>query len=395
MVVKLSKRTCWDLAEEPLATALFQVRREGGQVHDLTVSNPTLCGFDYSVLNLLAPLSDAAGLIYHPLPLGMPRARQAICSYYKDHSSDVCEEQVLLTTSTSEAYSFLFRLLCDPGDEVLVAQPSYPLFDFVATLDGVQLRPFPLFYDFGWWIDFARLEHAVTPRTRAILLVHPNNPTGHPTLRAERDRLEFFCAEHELALVVDEVFLDYGLGERIESFAQGPHPCLKFIVSGISKVMALPQMKVGWIATFGPASDRLGALSRLEVIADTFLSMNGPIQQALPVWMERRELIQRQIVERVSKNLVVLASSCCVSVLPVIAGWCAVVALPQSLQSTQMAERILKEAGVLVHPGYFYGLAARNQIVVSLLGSSSPFREATSLLDGWCESNKLTIPGST
>ena len=196
---------------------------------------------------------------------------------------------MVLTTSTSEGYGYLFRLLCDAGDEVLVAQPSYPLFDFLADLEDVRLRTYPLFYDHGWWIDFAELERRIGPRTKAIVVVHPNNPTGHATGARERQRLEEICARHGLALIVDEVFLDYPLGEEgLVSFAVGPHPVLTFCLSGMSKIAGLPQMKVGWIVGLGPEVDRLEAMGRLEVIADTFLSMNAPVQVALPVWLAGR-----------------------------------------------------------------------------------------------------------
>ena len=196
----------------------------------------------------------------------------------------------MLTTSTSEGYGYLFRLLCDAGDEVLVAQPSYPLFDFLADLEDVRLKSYPLFYDHGWWIDFAELEKRIGPRTKAVVLVHPNNPTGHATGAGERERLEEICVRHGLALIVDEVFLDYPFEEsaRLGSFAVGPHPVLTFVLSGMSKIAGLPQMKVGWIAAFGPEGVRREAMERLEVIADTFLSMNAPVQGALPGWLSGR-----------------------------------------------------------------------------------------------------------
>ena len=219
----------------------------------------------------------------------MRSAREAVVGYYSDHGADVDPDAVVLTTSTSEGYGYLFRLLCDAGDEVLVAQPSYPLFDFLADLEDVRLRIYPLFYDHGWWIDFAELERRIGPRTKAIVVVHPNNPTGHATGSRERQRLEEICARHGLALIVDEVFLDYPLGaEGLVSFAVGPHPVLTFCLSGMSKIAGLPQMKVGWIVGLGPDVDRLQAMGRLEVIADTFLSMNAPVQGALPVWMAGR-----------------------------------------------------------------------------------------------------------
>lgn len=381
-----SKRTSWDLTVEPLTSAVRIARTRSQRIVDLTVSNPTACSFHYSPGEILGPLSEEGALRYEPAPMGTVAARRAVCDYYADHKAWVNPEQVLLTTSTSEAYSFLFRLLCDPGDEVLVAQPSYPLFDFIATLDHVVLRPFPLFFDYGWWIDFAELERQINARTRAVLLVHPNNPTGHATSHAERRKLEELCASRGLALIVDEVFLDYSLGEPIASFTTGNHGCLKFIVSGISKIAALPQMKVSWLVVKGPESICRQALERLEFIADTFLSMNAPAQHALPGWLAGRATIQRQILARVRSNLESLRQLATVNLFPVDAGWSAILRLPQRLQGEDLAERILLEAGVLVQPGAFYALPSTNIVVISLLIENEHFATGVRMLDQWCES---------
>ncbi len=388
-----SSRTAWDLTESPLAAAIGQRRSSGRPILDLTVSNPTACGFQFDADSVLAPLQNAAALVYDPDPRGIASARAAVSRYYADHAAEVDPAHLILTTSTSEAYSFLFRLLCDPGDEVLVAQPSYPLFDFLATLDDVRLHPYPLFHDFGWWIDLAELERRVTPRTRAILLVHPNNPTGHATSLAERHCLEDLCQRHNLALIVDEVFLDFALATPIPTFAAGPHPCLTFVVSGLSKIAALPQMKSGWLAAFGPAQLRDQALGRLEIVADTFLSMNAPVQLALPAWLAGREAIQPQILARVRENLATLSASSNLTHLPVQAGWSAVVQLPQHLGSPILAETLIAETGVVVHPGSFYALPGSHRIVVSLIVQVETFRPGIETLSQWRESSKLTLPG--
>jgi len=281
----------------------------------------------------------------------------------------------VLTTSTSEGYGYLFRLLCDAGDEVLVAQPSYPLFDFLADLEDVRLRTYPLFYDDGWWIDFAELERRIGPRTKAIVVVHPNNPTGHATGAAERERLQEICVRHGLALIVDEVFLDYPLGEvGLTSFAVGPHPVLTFVLSGMSKIAGLPQMKVGWIVGLGPEGLQREAMGRLEVIADTFLSMNAPVQGALPSWLAGRKGIQGQILARVRGNLAAAQRSG-VEVLRVEAGWSAILRLSQMGRDRDVAEMLLREVGVVVHPGSFYGIAESGRLVVSLLGVEQEFAE--------------------
>ncbi|HEV2647345.1 MAG TPA: pyridoxal phosphate-dependent aminotransferase [Acidobacteriaceae bacterium] len=322
-----------------------------------------------------------SALNYDPDPRGMIVARHAVAAYYATSGAEIPPEDLVLTTSTSESYSFLFRLLCDAGDEVLIAQPSYPLFDFLGDLDDVRLVPYPLFYDHGWWIDIAELERRITPRTRAILVVHPNNPTGHWTKAAEREALEALCVQHGLALVVDEVFLDYALEESADarSFASGEHPALTFVLSGISKIAGLPQMKAAWIAALGPERLRHEALTRLEIIADTFLSMSTPVQLALPAWLAGRSHIQNQIRARARRNLEALRmianqEPARLRLLQTEAGWSAVVGLPACVGEWDCAERLLRERGVLTHPGAFYGMAEAGRLVVSLILPSEEFR---------------------
>src|SRR6266702_417570 len=386
-VSHFSSRTSWDVGESSYATAVREARASGRRLYDLTISNPTRCGFSYDEQALLGALEDSRALVYDPDPRGMAVARDAVAGYYAGHGAAVSTGDLVLTTSTSESYSFLFRLLCDPGDEVLVAQPSYPLFDFLADLDDVRLRPYPLFYDHGWWIDFAELERAITPRTRAVIVVHPNNPTGHWTGWSERELLEALCARHGLALIVDEVFLDYPLREccapqpkdaAARSFACGDHPALTFVLSGLSKIAGLPQMKAAWIVTLGPEKARAESLGRLEIVADTFLSMNAPVQLALPKWLAGREGIQGQILERARGNLAMVKriaeeSPGQLQLLDVDAGWSAVLSLPGCGGELDCAERLVRERGVVVHPGAFYGMRERNRVVVSLIGIAADF----------------------
>jgi aspartate/methionine/tyrosine aminotransferase len=381
-VSRFSSRTSWDVGESNYAAAVREARASGRQLYDLTISNPTRCGFGYDADALLAPLRDPRALVYDPDPRGMVVAREAVAGYYADHRAEVSVGDLVLTTSTSESYSYLFRLLCDPGDEVLIAQPSYPLFDFLADLDDVRLRTYPLFYDHGWWIDMAELERAITPLTRAVIVVHPNNPTGHWTSLAEREALEEVCVRHGLALIVDEVFLDYSLRESAgsRSFACGEHPALTFVLSGLSKIVGLPQMKVAWIAALGPELLKTEALGRLEIVADTFLSMNAPVQLAMPAWLAGRAAIQGQILERARGNLNALLRIAegepgRLQVLQVEAGWSAVVGLPGCVGEIECAERQVRERRVVVHPGGFYGMAERNRVVVSLIGLASEFEE--------------------
>ena len=362
------------MSESGFAAAIREARAAGRELIDLTVSNPTVCGFEYDAEAILRPLGNVGALTYDPDPRGMRSAREAVAEYYGDHGADVDPDEVVLTTSTSEGYGYLFRLLCDANDEVLVAQPSYPLFDFLADLEDVRLKSYPLFYDQGWWIDFAELEKRIGPRTKAVVVVNPNNPTGHATGTAERQRLEEICVRRGLTLIVDEVFLDYPLtDERLRSFAVGPHPVLTFCLSGMSKIAGLPQMKAGWIVGLGPEAERSQAMGRLEVIADTFLSMNAPVQGALPRWLAGRKAIQGQILERLRQNLDAAQGSG-VEVLQVEGGWSAILRLPQ-MGEDDLAERLLREVGVLVHPGSFYGIPELGRVVISLLGPEGEFRE--------------------
>ena len=408
--MRFSARTAWDLAETRLARALRERRAAGLPIFDLTASNPTQCGFAYDDAGILAALTDREALVYDPDPHGMRRAREAVCRYYAERGARVDAEQVFLTTSTSEAYSWLFRLLCDAGDEVLIAQPSYPLFDFLAQIEDVRLRPYPLFYDHGWQIDLAGLRERITLKTKAIALVHPNNPTGHFTRDAERRELESLCAEHGLALIVDEVFLDYAMpgqdgrsfaagdscaegerwdrkagerGDEIRRFATGKHLALTFVLSGVSKIAALPQMKAAWIVAFGPAAagperELSEALARLEVVADTFLSMNAPVQCALPAWLAGCGAMQEQIRARTRENLrkldQILLRNSAVTRLEVEAGWYAVLRVPALGSDEDLAVRLVEERGVSVHPGYFFGFAGDGWLVVSLLTPEGEFR---------------------
>jgi alanine-synthesizing transaminase len=383
--MNFSERTAWNLTENDLTNAIRSARSQGRDFCDLTASNPTACGFAQRP-DLLKPLADPAAAIYVPDAFGMAAAREAVAGYYRDLGAEVARERICLTTSTSEAYSYLFRLLCDPGDEVLVASPSYPLFDFIALLDGVRLRQFPLHYDpnadtntairpddaggdhAGWSIDMHALEELISPRTRAVIVVHPNNPTGSYASQAERNALRRVCAEHGLALIVDEVFLDYALGRQEKSFVAEDCSCLTFVLSGLSKVCALPQMKCSWIAACGPEELLKEAMARLEVIADTFLSMNAPVQHALPVWLGGRGEMQRQIVTRMRGNLAELdrrLRGTLADRLALQGGWTVVLRVPRTVEGVAFAEAAL-ERDVIVQPGEFYGMSPA-RVVLSLL----------------------------
>lgn len=371
--MRFSQRTNWNTEESELAQA-HRLRVEAGlPIADLTASNPTRCGFTFAP-DLLAALTSPLALDYDPQPRGILSARRAVCSYYANHGIALIPKQIVLTTSTSEAYSFLFRLLCNPGEEILFPQPGYPLFDFLAILDDVKVKAASLIYDHGWQIDPEGLRRAITPQTRAIVLVHPNNPTGHFTKPWEAEELAKLCRKFNLSLIVDEVFLDYGLKGGAASFAAGMEGVPVFVVSGLSKIAGLPQMKAAWIVATGPEAEQ--ALDRLEVIADTFLSMNAPVQCALPAWLASRAQMQRQIQMRVAANLAELdrklALSPMVKRLEVEGGWYAVLRIPAIAPDEQTVLKLL-DRGVWVHPGYFFGMAASGWLVVSLLAPKEEF----------------------
>jgi len=380
--MRFSARTNWNMEESELGRAHRLRLASGKPIADLTASNPTRCGFTFDS-SLLAALANPQALDYDPQPRGLLSARQAVCAYYAAHGVTLQPEQIVLTTSTSEAYSFLFRLLCDAGSEILVVQPGYPLFDFLAVLDDVRLNAAPLVYDHGWQIDAEGFRRVITPRTRAIVLVHPNNPTGHFTKPWEAEELARLCREFDLALIVDEVFLDYGFRGVGKSFAADLEGVPVFVVSGLSKIAGLPQMKAAWIVAAGP--EAATALERLEVIADTFLSMNAPVQQALPVWLEDRGAIQQQIRARVADNLAELDRQLArlpeVSRLEVEGGWYAVLRIP-ALRPDEQTVLALLERGVWVHPGYFFGMPDSGWLVVSLLAAVEEFsRGVAGLVD--------------
>jgi aspartate/methionine/tyrosine aminotransferase len=376
-----SDRTNWKLTRNRLTEALEEVRSSGARVLDLTISNPTRVGLLYDEAQILQSLASPRAMDYDPQPKGLLSARKAVVAYYR-HEHDVRgldPERLVLATSTSEGYSFVFRLLCNAGDELLVPKPSYPLFEFLADLQDVKLVPYPLIYDHGWQMDFPSLQRAVTERTRGLVVVHPNNPTGSYVHPQERESLNRFCREHGLALIADEVFLDYSHHQAgQESFASN-QDVLSFTLSGVSKISALPQMKVAWIATSGPEAEVEAALARLEVIADTYLSMNAPIQGATPALLDQRKSIQQQLLDRVLGNLAELdrqlAGQKTCQRLHVEGGWYAVLRIPVTQTDEELAVALLWRKSVLVHPGHFYDFPSDGYLVLSLIAAQDDFRE--------------------
>jgi alanine-synthesizing transaminase len=376
-----SKRTNWRLTPNRLTEAQRELRAAGREVLDLTVSNPTRAELHYDAESILSSLSVPEAMDYDAQPKGLVSAREAVSAYYREQHGefDVDPESLLLTTSTSEGYSYIFRLLCNPNDEVLVPKPSYPLFEFLADLQDVTLVPYPMIYDHGWQIDFPSLYKAVSHRTRVVVVVHPNNPTGSYVNEGQRNSLNSFCREYGLALIVDEVFLDYPHdGAPRPSFVVN-RDVLTCTLSGLSKISGLPQMKLAWVATSGPDNSVAAAIDRLEVIADTYLSMNAPVQLAATVLLGQRKNIQPLIVDRLRTNLAELdrqqARQKVSQRLEVEAGWYAILRVPVTQSDEDLAIEILRKASALVHPGHFYDFPSDGYLIVSLLTPPAEFRE--------------------
>ena len=398
-----SDRTNWKLAQNRFTTAVDEVRASGTKILDLTVSNPTRAGLHFDEQAILGALASPLALDYDPQSKGLRGAREAVAGYYRaEHGIiDLDAEQIVLTTSTSEGYSFVFRLLCNAGDELLVPKPSYPLFEFLADLQDVRLVPYPLIYDHGWQMDFPSLQKAATEGTRGVVVVHPNNPTGSYVHAEEAGMLNSFCRERGLAVIVDEVFLDYGLktsgaktsaqeetnhgaalprigqGDGLQGSFAGNQEVLTFTLSGLSKVAALPQMKVAWVVTSGPQELQAAALGRLEVIADTYLSMNAPIQWAVQTLLEQRKSVRSQLLQRVTENLREmdrqLAGQTNCQRLCVEGGWYAVLRVPVTRSDEELAIELVREKAVLVHPGHFYDFPKDGYLVLSLITPRADF----------------------
>jgi len=374
-----AERTNWNLAGNRLSEALARHRAGGKRLFDLTASNPTECGFAYDTEAILAALRHPAALRYEPNPKGLESARLAVTEYYSARGAAISAEEIVLTSSTSEAYSFVFRLLCNPGDELLIPAPSYPLFGFLADIQDVELVRYPLVYDHGWQIDFYSLQQAITPRTRGVIVVNPNNPTGHFVKVSELAKLNELCAARGMAIIADEVFLDFALGDaKTVSFA-GNTGALTFAMSGLSKIAGLPQMKMAWVIASGPAGLKSQALERLEVIADTYLSPNAPVQLATTAFLQQRRGFQKQVMARVRKNLAELdrrlAGQKTCSRLEVEGGWYAVLRVVATGSDEELAIELLTQEDVYVHPGHFFDFAAEGYLVVSLIVREEAFAE--------------------
>lgn len=380
-----SSRVASDLTPNRLSAAIARLRNNRVEFDDLTESNPTRVGIDYPV-RLLEALARPSGLTYAPEPFGMPSARDAVVGDFRRRGMSVPRDRVVLTASTSEAYSNLFKLLCDPGDDVLVPAPSYPLFEYLAALDSVRPRPYHLEYHGAWSLDIDGLRRATTDRTRAIVVVNPNNPTGSYLKRAELDALASHCRAHDLALIGDEVFAEYvldaDLARTTSVLSQGQ--ALAFSLGGMSKGLGLPQLKLGWMVAAGPDELVRPALERLELICDTYLSVATPVQAGLPALLTGGAAIRTAIRDRVTRNYRALLTAApqypSVDVLPAEGGWYAVIQVPAMQSEESLVLHLLEHDRVLVHPGYFFDFPREAFLVLSLLPPPEVFDRAVSRL---------------
>lgn len=374
-----SSRFHWDFRPNSLTQLLAEKRRQGVPVLDLTESNPTHAGFTYPP-EVTRAFNHPGVLDYRPAPAGAPEAREAVAAYYAARGIPVEASRVLLTASTSEAYAYLFKLLTNPGDNVLAPRPSYPLFDYLAGMESIEVHPYPLVYHGGWSIDLEGLEAAINGRTRAVVLVNPNNPTGSFVKLAELEVLVRLCRDRNLALISDEVFSDYAFAPDAHraSTLVGVTGCLAFSMSGLSKTAGLPQMKLGWIVVSGPAPLRAEAFEKLEWIADTYLSVSTPVQCAAAALLEVGERVQIEIRERCAAHLPVAREALAGSpanILAVEGGWYITVQVPRTRSEEEWSLDLLARENVLVQPGFFYDFTSEAYLVVSLLTAPEVFRE--------------------
>jgi aspartate/methionine/tyrosine aminotransferase len=379
-----SRRLAWAATENALARAEAAARASGRPLLDLTVSNPTQVGLPYPDDDIGRAFANATTSPYQPTPFGLPGARAAVVGDYARRGVEVDVSQVVLTASSSESYALLFKLLGDPGQSVLCPEPSYPLFEYLARLENLTPRPYRLRFDGGWHIDFPSLDLA---DAAAIILVSPNNPTCSFVSSDDFDRLAGLAAEHGRALIVDEVFADFPISPAagaVTAVAGRTSPALVFSLGGLSKSCGLPHLKLGWLAATGPTALVNDALARLELIADTYLSVGTPVQLALPGLLQAGAAIRRQIIERVQHNRRALAqalgthSPC--SLLPAEAGWCAILRVPEIMSDEAWASALLEQDSVLVQPGYFFDLAMGATLVLSLIVQEHVFAEGVARL---------------
>jgi alanine-synthesizing transaminase len=387
-----SSRTDWNTAPNRLSGFVTEKRLHGETIIDLTESNPTNCGFSYPDREIIKALGTPSVTSYKPEPFGLLSTRKSIAEYYANLGTEIRPEQIILTASTSEAYSFLFKLLCNVGDEVVIPQPSYPLFEYLCQLNDVTLKNYRLAYDGEWHIDFESLQDQFTVRTRAIILVHPNNPTGSYLKQDEFNRICLLASKHNFSIIADEVFGPYDISPDAHraNILNSRSSVLLFSLNGISKLLGLPQLKLSWIAVQGNTQLVTEALKRLEIIGDTFLSVNTPVQLALPNILCYTSDIEFQIRSRIQTNyrlLQTIFTGSDTSVLRVEGGWYAILQLPQRKNDEEWAEQILLKKNIIVQPGHFYDFEQESCIIISLLPILGIFKKSLEEIHRFVQEN--------
>lgn len=376
-----SRRTSFETEPNPLSRLIEMLRHDGTPICDLTVSNPTQCGFNYLNSDILKPFQDAANLKYDPNPRGLETAREAIAHYYAAKGIKILPSRIFITASTSEAYSFIFRLLFEPGDALLAPQPSYPLLDYLAALNDVRVERYELNPAKQWQINLEGHYTLKNVEAKGLLIVNPNNPTGNFVHQQELAEINIFCKKRGMVVIADEVFLDYTIDEK----APPPISCalnhhnLAFTLSGISKIVGLPQMKLSWFVVSGPDPIAEEAVKRLEVISDTYLSTNTASQLALPKWLAMQPVIQGEILKRIRNNYQTLkqkfSNTGSVRLFPVEAGWHAVLQLSAEQTDEEWACLLLKKDQVLTHPGYLFDCHQGSYLALSLIVPETTFQQ--------------------
>jgi aspartate/methionine/tyrosine aminotransferase len=375
-----SERLSWSLSSNSFSRLIEEKRKAGVPLIDLTVSNPTEVFSEYPHLAISRAYASVKDFTYRPDPFGRQDSRAAVAHYYERSNIPISPGQILLTASTSEAYSVLFKLFCNSGDEILAPLPSYPLFEYLASLESARMVPYRLVYDGSWFIDFANLRRQISPRTRALVIVNPNNPTGSFLKKSEAEILLQVAEEHELPIISDEVFMDYSLGAGADYVRTliGYDSVLSFSLGGLSKAAGMPQMKLAWIALNGPEQDRETARERLELILDTYLSVGSPVQRALGELLDIGEGIQQKIRVRIAQNveaLNILLENSPARALHTEGGWSAIIQLPGTSSEEEWITRLIEEQSLIVQPGYFFDMDSGAYVVVSLITPSDQFSE--------------------
>lgn len=378
-----SDRLSWSFLENSYSQAISLKRRANAPLLDLSLSNPTTAlGTSYPNDAIRQAFGRLEDFLYEPDPHGQRTAREAIVQYYREAGIVAAAENMLLTASTSEAYALLFKLLCNPGDEVLAPLPSYPLFEYLSALESVRIVPYSLAYDGSWYLDVREMARQITPRTRAIVIVNPNNPTGSFLKELECKELFALAAQHNLPIVSDEVFMDYEIaaGPHVKTLI-GRDDVLSFSLNGLSKAAGMPQMKLGWMAVNGPDADRATAETRLELLLDTYLSVNTPVQRVLPDLLRAGREVRDALRLRIAGNLAVLAellSGANAHMLHLEGGWSAILRLPATRPEAVWLHRFLVEGNVIAQPGYFFDMPGEPYIVISLIIEPAIFRQGLS-----------------